>query len=220
MIEISTSILTVEKKELINKLYEIETAKTDYLHIDVMDGKFVPKNTYEQMIEYAKYAKQTSMLPLDVHLMIENVKEGIDEFGSLEPEIITFHLEAMKDKEEVLETINYIRKYNCKVGLSIKPNTKLCEILEYLPNVYMVLIMTVEPGLGGQKLIPETIEKVKELKKYIEDNNLDTFIEVDGGINLDTIEEVKIAGADIFVAGTAIINAEKPNEIIKEFKKI
>ena len=218
MAEISTSILTVEKKDLVKKLHEIDVARTDYIHIDVMDGKFVPKNTYQQMIDYAKYVDQSSTLPLDVHLMVEDVYKYIDYFADLGPDIITFHLEAV-ETYEVQDVIDYILSYNCKVGISIKPNTKIEDVLEFLPHVHLVLVMTVEPGLGGQQLIPETIQKVKKLKQYIEEENLDTFIEVDGGINLETIEQVKQAGADIFVVGTAIVNAENPGEIIKQLKK-
>lgn len=217
MEEISTSLLNVEKRDLVKKLYEIEAAKTDYIHIDVMDGKFVPKDTYQLMKEYARYVKHSGVLPLDIHLMMEDVYKGIDYFADLEPDIITFHLEAV-EAYELQDVIDYIKSYECKVGISIKPNTKVEEVLEFLPYIHLVLVMTVEPGLGGQGLIPETIDKVKKLKQYIKRENLDTFIEVDGGINLDTIEKVKQAGADIFVVGTAIVNAEAPADVIKRLK--
>lgn len=119
MAVISTSILTVDKKNLVGELYEIEAAKTDYIHIDVMDGKFVPKDTYQQMRDYAKYVGQASVLPLDVHLMVEDVYKGIDYFAALEPDIITFHLETVQ-KYEMLDVIDYIRSYDCKVRNSNK----------------------------------------------------------------------------------------------------
>ncbi|MCI8621579.1 MAG: ribulose-phosphate 3-epimerase [Clostridia bacterium] len=179
MVEISTSILNVEKENASKIFYGLEVAKTDYFHIDVMDGKFVPKDTSELMLEYTNVVKQISNIPLDVHLMVENVKEYIDEYAGFKPNIITFHLEATKSKEEVKELIKYIKETGARVGISVKPNTKIEEVYEYLPYIHMCLIMTVEPGLGGQKLIPEMIDKVRTLKDYITKNNLDLDIEVD-----------------------------------------
>lgn len=218
MIEISTSILTVEKEKATKTFYDLEVAGTNYYHIDVMDGRFVEKNTEELMYEYANTIKQISNLPLDVHLMVEEVKENIEKYIPLEPSIITFHYEACKNKEEILELINFIRQNHIKPAISIKPNTSIDEIKEFLPFLHMILIMTVEPGKGGQKLIPETLIKVKELKEYIDNNNLDTYIEVDGGINKNTIDEAKKTGIDIAVAGSAIISAENFKSAIKELK--
>lgn len=218
MIEISTSILTVEKENATKTFYDLEVAGTDYYHIDVMDGKFVEKNTESIMYEYSNAIKQISNLPLDVHFMVENIKENIDRYIPLSPSIITFHYEACKDDEEVTKLINYIKENNIKPSISIKPNTSIELIKKFLPMLHMVLIMTVEPGKGGQKLIPETLQKVKELKKYILENNLDTYIEVDGGVNKDTISMVKEAGIDIAVAGSAIISAKDFKQAIKELK--
>ena len=125
MVEISTSILSVKKGEESETFFKLERAKTDYFHIDVMDGKFVEKDTYKKMLEYASYIKRISNLPQDVHLMVENVKTAIDDFLSVEPNIITFHLEACKDKEEIYKYINYIKENNCKVGIAIKPETNI-----------------------------------------------------------------------------------------------
>jgi len=219
MVEISTSILSMEPGNESETILALEKAKTDYFHIDVMDGKFVEKDTYQKMLEYSSYIKRISNLPIDVHLMVEDVKKGIEEFSAVEPNIITFHLEACKNKEEVLDLIKYIKENNIKVGISIKPNTKVEEILEYLPYIHLVLIMTVEPGYGGQKLIPGTIEKVKELKKYIDKNDIDIDIEVDGGINLENKETLKEAGANIIVAGSSIINSENFEETIRKIKE-
>ena len=184
-----------------------------------MDGKFVEKNTEEIMLEYATNIKQISNLPLDVHLMVENIKEDIDKYIPLIPSIITFHYEACKNDNEVLEIIKYLNGNNIKPAISIKPNTDLEKIKKFLPKLYMCLIMTVEPGKGGQKLIPGTIKTVENLKKHIEENNLDTYIEVDGGINNQTVELVKSAGADILVAGSAIISAKDFKQAIGELKK-
>lgn len=219
MVEVSTSLLNVEKENILSCIYNLEVAKTDYYHIDVMDGKFVEKDTTEMMHEYSNHIKQISNLPLDVHLMVEDIKSYIDSFIPYEPNIITFHLEACKDKKEVLDLIRYIKENNVKVGISIKPNTKIEDILEFLPLIHLVLIMTVEPGLGGQKLIPETIDKVKALKEYIINNNIDIDIEVDGGINLENKEILKEAGANIIVAGSAIINSKDFKETIQKIKE-
>ena len=219
MVEISTSILSMKEGEESKVIMNLEVAKTDYFHIDVMDGKFVTKNTYDKMFEYSSYIKRISNLPLDVHLMVEDVKEAIDDFLSVEPNIITFHLEACKDKQEVLDIIRYIKENNCKVGLAIKPNTKIEEIYEFLPYIHMCLVMTVEPGKGGQTLIPETTPKIRQLKEYIDENNIEIDIEVDGGINLATVDDVKKAGANILVSGSAILMAKDYKVIIDELKK-
>ena len=219
MVEISTSILSVKEEKSIKTFYDLEVAKTNYFHIDVMDGKFVEQNTEEEMYNYTNEIKHMSNLPLDIHLMVEDIKGNIERYLPIEPKIITFHLEACKDKEEIKKHINLLQQNGVKCGISIKPETPVEEIYEFLPYIYLCLIMTVEPGKGGQKLIPETIEKVKQLKEYIIKNNLDTFIEVDGGINTDTANTVKEAGADILVAGNAIITAKDFTKIIKELKK-
>lgn len=219
MVEVSTSILSVKKEEALGAFYNLEVAKTDYFHIDVMDGKFVEQNTAKTMQEYCNNIKQISNLPLDVHLMVEDIKEYIDLFIPYEPNIITFHLEACKDEKEILDAIKYIKENNIKVGISIKPNTKVEEVFKYLPLVHLVLVMTVEPGYGGQKLITETIEKVKDVKDYISQNNIDIDIEVDGGINLENKEFLKEAGANIIVAGSGILNSKDYKEVIEKIKE-
>ena len=219
MIEISASILGVKKEEEAAKaFYDLEVAGTDFFHIDVMDGKFVPENTEERMFEFATTIKHISNTPLDVHLMVEDAKENIDKYLSLEPSYITVHYEAFKSKEELKEILEYIRKNNIKTGLSIKPNTSVSEIEEFLPSINMLLVMTVEPGYGGQKLIPECLVKAKEIKEIIERDNLDCYVEVDGGVNLETMDAVKEAKVDIAVVGSALINAENYMQTIKELK--
>lgn len=218
MVEISTSVLSVKKEESIQKFYDLEVAHTDYFHIDVMDGKFVENDTSEIMKEYANVIKQISNIPLDVHFMVENVKEYVDDYIGVEPNIITFHYEALENKEEVSKIIEYIKQNNIKVGISIKPNTSVEEIYEFLPYIHMVLIMTVEPGKGGQKLIVETLEKIRQLKEYITKNNIDIDIEADGGIKLENIREVEAVGADIAVVGSGIIETENYVETIKQLK--
>lgn len=219
MVEISTSVLSVKREGAIKVLYNLEMAHTDYYHIDVMDGKFVENDTREVMLEYANTIKQISNIPLDVHLMVNDLKENIDEYIGLEPNIITFQIEACKDNNGVTDIINYIKKNNIKVGIAIKPSTNIKEIYEYLPYIHTVLIMTVEPGKGGQKLIPETVDKVQELKRYIDENNIDIDIEVDGGINSENAKELQEKGANILVVGTSIINSENYTDTINDLKK-
>lgn len=218
MVEVSTSILSIKEGEESKALLGLEVAKTDYFHIDVMDGKFVEKNTYEKMLENVSYIKRISNLPLDVHLMVEDVKAAIDDFLAVEPNIITFHLEACKDKEEVFEIIRYIKENHCKVGISVKPNTKIEDVYEFLPYIHMCLVMTVEPGKGGQAFMTDMLAKIETLKKYIDENNLEIDIEADGGINLKTAPEVKKAGCNILVAGTAIVMANDFKVIIDELR--
>lgn len=218
MVEISTSILSVKKEESIKKFYDLEVAHTDYFHIDVMDGKFVENNTEEMMKEYANQIKQISNIPLDVHLMVKDVANYIEEYIPFSPNRITFHYEACKNKEEVFKYINMIKDEGIKVGLSIKPNTSVEDIYEFLPFIHMVLIMTVEPGKGGQALIPETLEKAKQLKRYMQENNIEVDIEADGGINKETIKDVVNSGVDIAVVGSAIIKTEDYTKTIKELK--
>lgn len=219
MVEISTSILSVKKGEEAETFFALEKSKTDYFHIDVMDGKFVKKNTYKKMLEYASYIKRISNLPLDIHLMVENIDEAIEDFLAVEPNIITFHYEACKDKEEVMKYINKIKENHCKVGISVKPETNIENIYEFLPYVHMVLVMTVEPGKGGQTLLNDMVDKISTLKKHIEENNIEIDIEADGGINLKTAESVKKAGANILVSGTAILIAKDYKVIIDELRK-
>ena len=216
--EVSTSILNVKKENCIQTFYNLETAGTDYFHIDVMDGKFVENNTTELMTEYAEYLKNITNVPLDVHLMVEDVMSYIKSFIIFEPRNITIHYEAGKDKEELLNWITYIKENNCKVGISIKPNTEVEKIYDILPYVHTVLVMTVEPGKGGQELIPQTIEKIRKLKEYLEKNNLGVDIEADGGINVENIDQLRESGCDIVVAGSSIINSENYKETIEILK--
>ena len=219
MFEVSTSLLNAEKGKESEIILNLEKAKTDYFHIDVMDGKFVEKNTYDWMKSMCSYIRRLSNLPLDIHLMVEDIKSSFEDFIVYDPNIITFHYEACKDDEEVMEFINLIKNNNSKVGISIKPNTPIEKITKFLPYVHVVLIMTVEPGKGGQTFISDMNSKVESIKKYKDDNDLDFQIEVDGGINLATCEYVKKAGAEILVSGVAILKAVNYKTIIDELKE-
>lgn len=219
MVEISTSLLSVDKDSIMKTIYNLEVAKTDYFHIDVMDGIFVEGFTNKIMEEYSGYVKSVSTIPLDVHLMVKDVKKYIDRYLNYEPNIITFHIEAVKNKEEAMEFINYIKANNCKVGIAINPDTNIEKIYELLPYVHLALVMTVVPGKGGQPLIEKTIDKIKKLRQYIDDNNIGAYIESDGGIKLENSKKVKDAGADIIVSGTGIVKQNDYKETITEMKK-
>ncbi len=208
MAECAVSILNVDKENAAHTFYDLETAKVDYFHIDVMDGKFVEKDTYELMQDYATTLSHITRTNLDVHLMVEDIEKAIYDFTLIEPGSITFHIEASKTKERTMKIIDDLKDYGIKVGLAINPATPVEDILEYLPYIHKVLVMTVVPGLGGQKLIPETIEKIRKLKEYIYEEDLDVLIEADGGINGETCKEVREAGCDILVSGVFIVKSE------------
>lgn len=216
--EIATSILNVKEAESIKTFYRLEIAHTDYFHIDVMDGNFVKNNTIELMERYADSLKNITNIPLDIHLMVKDIKKYVDEFASCMPRNITFHIEATENKEEAIQLIKYIKEQDCKIGIAVNPETDITEIYDLIPLVHNVMIMTVEPGKGGQTFITDMTKKIAKLKSYITDNNLDTEIEVDGGINLDNIQEVKNAGADIAVVGTFLINSKDYKDTINKLK--
>ena len=217
--EISTSLLSVKKEDIIQTIYNLEVAHTDYFHIDVMDGRFVENDTSETMRIYCEYLNQVTNVPIDVHLMVTNIKEYIDSYSIFNPNIITFHYEACKDNTEVDKYIEQIKGRECKVGLAIKPNTDIEKIVMFLPKINLLLIMSVEPGKGGQKFIESTVEKIKKAKTKIDELGLDTELEVDGGINLENSKEVKEAGATMLVSGTGIISSKDYSYTIKKLKE-
>ena len=150
--------------------------------------------------------------------MVEDVKTAIEVFSTVEPNIITFHLEACKDKEQVMENIKLIKERGARVGIAVKPETNIEEVYEYLPYIHTCLVMTVEPGKGGQTLITDMLAKISTLKSYIDKKNIDIDIEVDGGINLKTAQRVKDAGANVLVAGSAILAASDYKVIVDELR--
>lgn len=218
MVEIATSILNAKKEKIIDTIYDLEKAKTDYFHIDVMDGEFVKNDTHDIMLEYSEYLDHITKVPKDVHLMVKNVKNYIDSYAIFAPNIITFHYEALENDEEVMKTIEYAKTKGRRVGLAIKPETNVEKIKKFLPYVHVVLVMTVEPGKGGQEIIKDTIEKIKELDKYRTEERLDFDIEADGGIKVENSQELINAGTDILVAGTAILESNDYGKIIKELR--
>jgi ribulose-phosphate 3-epimerase len=184
-----------------------------------MDGKFVKNNTIDLMQEYTNQIKQISNIPIDVHLMVEDVTSFVNAYIPFMPNRITFHYEACKNEEDVLNNIKLIKENGIKVGIAIKPSTNVENIYKFLPLVHMVLVMSVEPGEGGQKLIPETLEKTRKLAQFRNENNLDFDIEADGGINIETIQKVTDACVDIAVVGSGIIKADDFSLAIKKLKK-
>lgn len=219
MTEVSASILNlVGNENAVHEFYDLEVSKIDYFHIDVMDGKFVEKDTANEMKEFSLILSHITNIGLDVHLMVENVEEFVDEYLELEPEYIVFHEEASKNTERTMDLIQTIKENGVKAGIAINPATPIENIKEYLPYIHTVIIMSVVAGKGGQKFIPETLEKIKELRKYIDENDLDVNIEVDGGINLETASLAKEAGADILVCGSFLVNSEDRKEIVQKLK--
>lgn len=203
---ISVSILGIN--EIKEKLEEIDNTTCDYIHIDIMDGIFVP-NKVEYNNEY-RFNKK-----IDIHLMVEDVEKYIEKYKILNPTYITFHFEINQNIKKIIEKI---KENNIKVGISIKPNTDINLIKPYLNMIDLVLVMSVEPGFGGQKFIENSTNKINTLKKIREENNYKYLIEVDGGINIDTIDKVK--NADIKVVGSYITNSQNYQEKIDTLKKI
>lgn len=218
MVEVSTSLLSVEKENVVKTIYDLEVAKTNYFHIDVMDGEFVKNNTQDKMIEYTEYIKQVANTLIDVHLMVKNVEDHIKTYIDMEVNSITFHIEACKNEKEVLKLISYIKENNIKVGLSINPKTEIEEIYPYLPYIHSVLIMSVEPGEGGQEFIEDSIKKISKLNVFAYENGYEIDIAVDGGINDKTSKKVIDAGANILVSGSYITKSENFKEAIESIK--
>ncbi|MCI5953929.1 MAG: ribulose-phosphate 3-epimerase [Lachnospiraceae bacterium] len=196
---LSPSILSADFCKLGEQIKEVELAGAKYLHIDVMDGIFVPSISYGMPV--IRSIRKCSDIFFDVHLMIDRPERYLKEFAESGADLINFHLEATED---VKGTIAKIRGLGKKVGITMKPGTPAEAVKPYLELVDMVLVMTVEPGFGGQKLMPECLDKVKEIRKMITDRGLNADIEVDGGINVDNVELALESGANVIVAGSAV----------------
>ena len=206
VIKISPSILSADFSKLGSEIKDLEKAKADLIHIDVMDGHFVPNITIGP--EVIKKIRKYTSLPFDVHLMISPVHNFIKKFADAGADIITIHPEATND---LISSIKEIKSYNKKVGISLNPETTIDKVLPILGLIDLVLVMSVNPGFGGQKFIKETLNKIKLLRKEIDLKKLKTQIEIDGGINFETSKMAKEAGVDIIVSGTTIFNENDGN---------
>lgn len=216
---LAPSMLSADFKELGKEIRVIEENGAKYLHFDVMDGIFVPSISFGMPV--LKSIRSGTNLVCDVHLMITEPIRFVEDFAKAGADLITIHLEACEDVDA---TIAKIKACGCKVGISIKPNTPVSALQPYLDKVDMILIMSVEPGFGGQKFIPSSLEKISETKAMIDANGLTIDIQVDGGIYTHNVEEVLKAGANIIVAGSAVFNGDtKQNtidmmEILKKYE--
>ena len=214
MIKLAPSILSAEFARLLEDVKKVEKAGCEYLHIDVMDGHFVPNITLGPAI--VKSLRRDVNMVFDTHLMIENPDDYIKDFVDAGSDLIVVHAEACR---HLHRTIQNIKSYNVKVGVALNPATSIESIKHIIEDVDMVLIMTVNPGFGGQSFIESMLEKIKELKQLIDDKNLNVDIQVDGGIKPDNIHKVVEAGANIIVAGSAIFNSENIEETVSLMRK-
>lgn len=216
---LAPSILAADFKQLGTEMKKTEQSGAEYLHFDVMDGMFVPSISFGMPV-LSSIREATSQVK-DVHLMVQEPIRYIDAFQEAGADLITVHLEACED---VGATLSRIRKAGCKVGLSICPETEADAIETYLAQVDMILIMSVHPGFGGQKFIPESLDKIRAVRKMIQERGLAVDIEVDGGIYLTNVREVLDAGANIIVAGSAVFrgdageNTERFMEIMRDYE--
>lgn len=212
---ISPSLLSADFTNLEKEIKILNEEKVDFLHLDIMDGNYVPNISYGPGI--VKSLRPLTNIPFDTHLMIENPENFIEDFKNAGSDIITIHPKTIKHLDR---TLSLIKSHGMKAGLALNPSDGL-EILDYtLDKLDLVLIMSVNPGFGGQKFIPSALRKISQVKKMIKERDLKTLIEVDGGVKLDNAKEVLDAGADILVAGSAIFQKDKTRENIKAFKEL
>ena len=212
---IAPSILSADFSQLEKEIHAVEAAGADWIHVDVMDGHFVPNITIGPLV--AKAVRRITDLPMDVHLMIENPDRYIEEFVNAGATYITVHPEACY---HVHRTVHAIRDAGAKAGVSLNPATPLSAIEWILEDIDLVLIMSVNPGFGGQAFIPQAIDKIIALRTLLDSRHLDVIIEVDGGVNVDTIASVSKAGADAFVAGSAIFGSDDYHKTIDRFRAL
>lgn len=215
-VKIAPSILSADFNNLLKDIKLVESLGAEYLHFDVMDGHFVPNISFGQPV--LKSIASSHKMINDVHIMISDPLHYAPEFVAAGANILTFHYEACKNDSEVQEVIDLIHKCGAKAGLSIKPNTKVEVLVPFLKSLELVLVMSVEPGFGGQKYIDSATSKIKFLRQYIDDHKLNCLIEVDGGINEETAKIAKDAGVDILVAGSYLFGHEDIKDRIEKIR--
>lgn len=213
MVTISPSVLAADFSQLGAEVKRVEKAGAGYIHLDVMDGIFVPNISFGPPL-IASLRRTTSII-FDVHLMITEPQRYIDDFLKAGADIITIHYESCDNPAEV---IKYIKSKEARAGLAIKPGTPAEVVYPMLDDLDMVLVMTVEPGFGGQKMIPETLKKVRKIRNYANKHGMETDIQVDGGINADNIGMTTEAGANVIVAGSAVFKARRVRDVIEKMK--
>jgi ribulose-phosphate 3-epimerase len=213
MIKLAPSILSADFARLGEQIDEMARAGADYVHVDVMDGHFVPNITIGAPVVAS--IRRATTLPLDVHLMIEHPERYITQFAQAGADIITVHVEA---SAHLHATIRLIRELGAKAGVSLNPPTPLAVVEEFLPHVDLVLVMSVNPGFGGQSFIPETLPRIADMRRRLDDRGLHAELEVDGGINADNAPDIVEAGANVLVAGNSIFSAE--NGIAEAIRKL
>jgi ribulose-phosphate 3-epimerase len=204
MIKLAPSILSADFARLGEQIDEVARAGADYIHVDVMDGHFVPNITIGAPVVAA--IRPVTSLPLDVHLMIEHPEQFISEFVKAGADIITVHVEACP---HLHKTIRLIKELGVKAGVSLNPATPIGAVEEFLPHVDLVLVMSVNPGFGGQTFIPETLPRIANMRKILDDRGLSAELEVDGGINADNAPDIVKAGANVLVAGNSVFRAKE-----------
>ena len=215
MIKIAPSILSADFSILGEEIKAIEKSKADWVHIDVMDGHFVPNISFG--VPIVKSIRKVTSMPFDVHLMIENVDYYIKDFASAGADYITIHQEA---GNHIDRSIQLIKSLGIKAGISLNPATTVSVIEHLLPELDLVLIMSVNPGFGGQKFINYTLDKIRSLKELRERNNYSYLIEVDGGVNTENVQMIIDAGVDVLVAGSAVFKSERYDETIEKLRGI
>ncbi len=214
MIKIAPSILSADFSNLIKDIGKVEEAGVDLLHIDVMDGHFVPNITIGPLVMHS--IRNKTKLPLDVHLMIENPDRYIEDFVKAGADIITVHVEACT---HLHRTIQNIKTFGIKAAVSLNPATSLSTLEFVLEDLDMVLLMSVNPGFGGQKFIPAVLDKIKALRNMFDEKGLTTDIQVDGGVNLENVKDIVNAGANVIVAGSAIFNSKDIGTTVAAFRQ-